>query len=256
MVNRIIRRVLLSLLGDERYLYLVSRVFLILYRLNLLRNKYPEIYMLDNLIKEGNTCIDIGANVGYYSIPMAELSGKSGKVYAIEPIPMFRKILVTNLKRYGLSERVEIIPYALGDKDNETLTMGTPSVDGLVHFGYTKVLSDNDKGIKSTYTVKMFTPETIFKDLEQLHFIKCDVEGYESHVIPHFKNIIRKFKPVLQIEICPEENRKTIFHLLENVGYKIFYYDSNKLNRIDSTAVLEIEKCDFYFLPNEQSSKS
>ena len=212
--------------------------------------------MLGDFIKEGNTCIDIGANVGYYSLPMAELSGKSGKVYTVEPIALFRQILSSNLKRYGVLDRVEIVPYALGDKDNETLTMGTPSVDGLIHFGYTKVLSENDKEIKSTYTVKVFTPETLFKDLEQLHFIKCDVEGYENHVIPHFESIIRKFKPVLQIEICPEENRKTIFNMLENLGYQIFYYDSNKLNQIDSASALKIEKCDFYFLPNEQSSKS
>jgi FkbM family methyltransferase len=251
MINNIIRRILLFVLGDEKYLHFVSRVFLKLYHLNLIKKNYPEMYMLRNFIKEGSTCIDIGANLGYYTIPMAELSGRSGKVYSVEPVPLFRKILSANLKHYGLSEGVEIIPYALGEKDNDTLTMGTPSVDGLIHFGYTKVLSSNDTGIKSTYTVKVCTPETIFGNLTQLHFIKCDVEGYENHIIPYFENIIRKFKPILQIEVCSEENRKIIFSILENLEYQAFYYNTNKLIPVDITSASQIEKCDFYFIPDK-----
>jgi FkbM family methyltransferase len=220
-----------------------------LYHFRLLRRKYPEMYKLNDFIKEGYVCIDIGANVGYYSIPMAELAGKSGKVYAVEPIPLFRQVLSNNIKRYEIIDRIEIIPYALGDKDNETLTMGTPSVDGLVHFGYTKVLSNNDKGIKSTYTVKMFTPETIFKDLNQLNFIKCDVEGFENHIIPHFKNIINKYKPVIQIEICIKENKELIFKLLESHNYRAYHYDNDTLLLLDINLMSQIEKCDFYFLP-------
>jgi len=256
MINKLSRRILLSVLGDEKYLRLVSSVFLKLYHAKLVKKKYPEMYLLGNFIKEGFTCIDIGANVGYYSIPMAELSGKSGKVYSVEPIPLFRKILSANLKRYRSGDRVEIIPYALGDKDNETLTMGTPSVDGLIHFGYTKVLSEESKKIKSIYSVKSFTPETLFKDLHQLHFVKCDVEGYENHVIPHFENIIKKFRPVLQIEICSDENRKLIFRMLEGLGYKAFYFGNEKLNPVEVNSVSQIEKCDFYFIPDNQNIKS
>ena len=256
MINNLARRILLSILGDEKYLHLVSRVFLKLYHLKLINKKYPELYLLRNFVKEGSICIDIGANLGYYSIPMAELSGALGKVYAVEPVPLFRKILSYNLKRYRLTERVEIIAYALGDKDNETLTMGTPSVDGLTHFGYTKVLSEESKKIKSVYLVKSFTPETLFKDLHQLQFIKCDVEGYENHVIPHFENIIKKFRPVLQIEICSEENRKLIFKMLKELGYKVFYFGNEKLNPIELNSASQIEKCDFYFIPNNQNIKS
>src|SRR4030066_501463 len=124
MINRIVRRALLKALGDKLYLSLVSNVFLKMYHSGKARKKYPEMYLLSKFVSEGNTCIDIGANIGYYSVPLAELVSESGKVFAVEPVELFRNVLRKNLQRYKIENRVEIIPFALGNTDDEEIEMG------------------------------------------------------------------------------------------------------------------------------------
>jgi hypothetical protein len=88
MINKIIRQILLKIFGNEKYLTLVSNVFLRMYHSGKAKKKYPEMYLLSHFVKEGYTCIDLGANLGYYTIPLAELTGDSGKVYSVEPIKL------------------------------------------------------------------------------------------------------------------------------------------------------------------------
>ena len=251
MIDRVIRKTLLKTLGDEIYLSFVSNVFLRMYHTGKAKEKYPEMYLLKKFVSEGNTCIDIGANIGYYSVPLAELVGKSGKVYAVEPVELFRNVLTKNLKRYKVENRVEVIPYALGNIDDEEIEMGTPEVDGLVHFGYTKVLSSGESKVRNTYKVKIHRPNTIFRDLKQLHFIKCDIEGYEDKVIPEFSDIIKKFKPTLQIEICSKQNREIIIDLLKSLNYKVFYYLNNKFFELKKMEDNIENSCDLYFFQTQ-----
>ncbi len=251
MTNRLTQKILLTVLGNEKYLSLVSNVFLRLYHSGRAKEKYPEMYLLNKLVSEGNTCIDIGANIGYYSVPLAELVGKPGKVFAVEPVDLFRNILRKNLRRFKVEDIVEIVPFALGNTDDEEIEMGTPIVDGLVHFGYTKIISSNEDELKNRYKVKVHRPQTVFKNLNNLHFIKCDIEGYEGKVIPEFLEIIEKFKPSLQIEICSKRNRKVIIEMLQKMDYQAFYFMDNNL-----WALKEIEdniekSCDLYFLQKE-----
>jgi len=251
MIDRVIRKTLLKTLGDEKYLSFVSNVFLRMYHSGKAKEKYPEMYLLNKFVSEGNTCIDIGANIGYYSVPLAELVGKSGKVYAVEPVELFRNVLTKNLKRYKVENRVEVIPYALGNIDDEEIEMGTPEVDGLVHFGYTKVLSSGESKVRNKYKVKIHRPNTIFSDLNELHFIKCDIEGYEDKVIPEFSDIIKKFKPTLQIEICSKRNREIIIDLLKPLNYKVFYYLNNKLFELKKKEDNIENSCDLYFFQTQ-----
>lgn len=247
MVNNILRKILLKILGDKNYLKLVSNVYLKMYHSGDPQKKNPEIYLLNKIVSEGNTCIDIGANLGYYCVPLAELVGSTGKVFAVEPVELFRDVLSGNVRRYKVENRVEIMPYALGDTDNEEITMGTPVVNGLVHFGYTKILSSGEDKLKNIYKVKVHRPQTIFKDLNALHFIKCDIEGYEGKVIPEFLDIIKKFKPSLQIEICPVRNREMIIDLLKPLGYSVFYYLNDKFFELKKVEDNIKKSCDLYF---------
>jgi len=215
------------------------------------KKKYPEMFLLKRFVSEGNTCIDIGANIGYYSIPLAELVGSSGKVFAVEPIELFRNVLRKNLNHYKIENRVEIIPYALGNTDDEEIEMGTPEVDGLVHFGYTKILSSSEEKLRNTYKVKIHRPQTVFGNLKELHFIKCDIEGYEDIVIPEFIEIIQKLKPTLQIEICSKRNREIIINMLKNLGYSVFYFLEENLRHLNELEDNIDINCDLYFLQME-----
>ena len=80
-----------------------------------MKEKYPELFYLKQLIKPGYVCLDIGANVGYYATFLSDLVGLNGKVLAVEPVPLFARILKKNLGKYR-QQNTQIYPYALGSE--------------------------------------------------------------------------------------------------------------------------------------------
>jgi len=66
------------------------------------------------LIKKGDVVIDIGANIGYYTVLLSRLVGEKGKVYAFEPTNAYKNILTLNIKENSL-KNVQIIKVGLSD---------------------------------------------------------------------------------------------------------------------------------------------
>ncbi|MBK6951045.1 MAG: hypothetical protein IPH24_03080 [Crocinitomicaceae bacterium] len=64
---KLIRKILVKILGLKGYLRLVSRIYIISISMGWMRQKYPELFFLKKLVKPGSTVLDIGANLAYYS---------------------------------------------------------------------------------------------------------------------------------------------------------------------------------------------
>ena len=92
-----LRAFLLKALGYEKYLALISDVYIRLIKSGFLAKKYPELFYLKQIIKPGFVCIDIGANVGYYSSFLSNHVTSTGKVIAVEPVPLFANVFELNL---------------------------------------------------------------------------------------------------------------------------------------------------------------
>src|SRR5215510_491619 len=111
-----IKSLLLQLLGQKAYLQLTSKLFFIYFRNGWLKNNrsYDTHYFVKNLVRTGDTVLDIGANLGYYSVEFARLVKQTGKVYSVEPIELYRKVLSANVASLP---QVKIFPYALGENE-------------------------------------------------------------------------------------------------------------------------------------------
>lgn len=244
-MEKLLRATLLQSLGHQKYLALVSDVYIRLIRNGFLKKKYPELFYLKELVKPGFVCVDIGANVGYYSVFLSQYAGKNGHVHAVEPVDLFAGIFSKNIASFGLGN-VTLHHTALGG-ENKPIQMGTPVIDGVFRHGLTKVIDGNTDTGMQTYEVQMRVPDELFSSLTRFDFLKCDVEGYEVFIMPHFLKTIERFKPVIQMEISTEENREQIFKLFAPLGYKIYGLKNNALVELSKEAALKYETGDFYF---------
>lgn len=244
-----VRKLLVSTLGFERYIRLVSRVYLRLVGAGWGRQKYPELFFLEQIIKPGFVCLDIGANLGYYSVALSRLVGPTGRVLAVEPIPDFQAIWQDNVRLSG-HPNLTLLPYALGG-EHTTVQMGTPERNGLLHHGMTKVAASNPhEQYARTYEVPMRVPDELFRDLTRLDFVKCDVEGFEYEVFRHMQATLRRFQPLIQTELNGLENRRAVAGLLAGLGYKPFVLSARSELVPCTAAQLESAvTADFYFQP-------
>lgn len=186
--------------------------------------KFQTHYFVKRLIDKGDTIIDIGANLGYYSSIFAEKTGPAGKVFCVEPVPLYRKILIRNTAKF---RNIEILPFALGDREGGA-TMGIPVKQKFRH-GLTRIIEkENDKDTGTLYNVEIKTPDDLFGGLNSLDYIKCDVEGYEDKIIPGFETIISRFKPIIQIELN-KSNYDIIDRFLCKFGYSGYIVSDHKL---------------------------
>jgi len=132
-LGKFIHKILYRTLPLEGYLRAVSRLFFLWQRLGIGREAPATeyVYHLPKLVRAGDTCIDIGANLGYYARTISRLAGPAGKVYAVEPVAPIRKVLSRNLRRCA---NTEILPYALGT-ESKPIVMANDSARETGYFG-------------------------------------------------------------------------------------------------------------------------
>jgi len=247
---KLIRKLLVKLLGLKGYLRLVSKVYIICISYGLMRKKYGELFFIKKIVKPGDSVLDIGANLSYYSFFMMISAGKNGKLVAVEPIPLFAEVWKKNmrsLKKYNF----KLENCALGNEAKESVKMSIPIVDGIVRHGLTKVVDENDKGMTTalSFDVPMKNGDQLINELgfERLDFIKCDVEGFEQYVIPSLTETIQRYLPILQIELSGDENRAAVADFLVNLSYDIFIFKDEFLNPIQKNDIFSVNQ-DFYFV--------
>lgn len=222
-MNRLLHRILYRLLPLGGYLRTVSGLFFLFRRLRLGRHAAATeyVYHLPQLVRRGDVCIDIGANLGYYARPIARLAGPAGRLYAVEPVTPVRRVLERNLRGCA---NTEILPYALG-AENKPIRMGNDSVrrNGYLGTGQHYV-DETDAAADVTFEAEMRRGSELFAELERLDFVKCDIEGYEPIVMNEMRLLLEKFRPTVLIE-TGGENRSRIIALFRELGYAGYILD-------------------------------
>ncbi|MFD1552001.1 hypothetical protein DNU06_01125 [Putridiphycobacter roseus] len=253
-----IRKLLVKLLGIKGYLQLISSIYLKMISLGFFKKKYAELHFIQNVIKPNDVVIDIGANLGYYSYFMAKSIQENGKLLAIEPIPLFADVWKKNMRKYQANKNIKLFNVALGSKAQTAVKMSIPIVNGIVRHGLTKVDNHNVDQAALSFDVPMMVGDELLasEKVDQINYIKCDVEGYEQFVMPSLKNHIENYKPLIQIELNGKENREAVVKLLLSLDYQIHILDFNKLKGIEPEEIHTFNQ-DFYFIhPSKKEAYS
>lgn len=221
-MNRLLHRLLYRLLPLPCYLLWVSRLYFLALRLGRGRRSRPMeyVYHLPALVKAGDTAIDIGANLGYYTVPLSRLAGSQGAVHAVEPVPVIYDVLRRNTAGCG---NVTAYNCALG-AENRPVEMANDSVAAAGYFGTGRNFVDDggSAGMGAIrFSAQMRRGSELFAGLPRIDFIKCDIEGYECVVLGEMMPLIRRHRPTLLVE-SGGGNRLQIVAALRGEGYEPF----------------------------------
>jgi FkbM family methyltransferase len=242
----IIKWLLQKLLGGNNYLLLFYYFVLFRFKFNLLHNQEPEIYILKDYIKEGDLCLDIGANIGYYSAIMASYVGQSGQIVSFEPIKLNFKILHKVLHQ---KINIKLENKAVGEF-NGCIRMMMPHFRGIFLHGTSHIISNFER-IKNgdIEDVEIITLDYYCRSIKQrINFIKIDVEGYEYNVFKGGRETLKKHKPIILSELS-KEKEETI-KLLSELGYKTYgFLKNSKLISLEENVIKDNEIRAYIFLP-------
>jgi len=134
------------------------------------------------LVREGDTVIDIGANIGYFTVLLANLVGPKGKVYAFEPDPRNFHLLQRTIKRNGWAH-VFAEQKAVSNKIGEFLLYQTPcwAANALTPGEHV-----------STVKVDVITLDDFLCDEHNVSFVKMDMDGSEPLAIQGMAQLIQR----------------------------------------------------------------
>jgi FkbM family methyltransferase len=249
MIYRL-KKILQSLLPKRIYLKVMHIGFRFAFQFGFLKNNYiyKYHYFAHKLINKGDTVLDIGANLGYYSYIFSKLIGNNGKLVSVEPVPPFFDTL-----QWALKGKTNCIQHhtALGNT-NETIEMFIPTKNGFFNTGLAHVPeAGEDKTNGISYKVPVNKASELFSIVEKIDFIKCDIEGYEEVVIPEMIALIKKHLPILQIETWGK-HKDVIFETLTAIGYNNYsLYQGKLVQDFD----INIEYGDFLFVHQSKAAE-
>lgn len=186
-----------------------------------------ETNLIREHLKPGSVFIDIGANIGWYTIQASKWVGEKGIVMAFEPRPSTFQYLLKSVQENAL-RNVRLFNIALSNASGRGNLM---KVDGQRNTGGSYL--GTGKGVE----VPLKTLDELTEDLDRLDMIKMDVEGWEPMVIEGAKKTIEKYKPIIVSEISSEFlseraslSASTFIQSVNALGYRC--YDIETMNEI------------------------
>lgn len=177
---------------------------------------------LMELIKPNNIIIDVGANYGTTILQFASLIGGNGRVFGFEPDPTNFEICNQNIK-LNLFKNILVENLGLGNQQITTSLV----VDTDSNRGGNRISNNINNKEAHLINVVKFDDWILQKNISKIDLIKIDVEGYELEVLKGAEQSIKKFKPILFIELddnnlkLQNSSAKELISFLINLDYNI-----------------------------------
>ncbi len=157
----------------------------------------PEFAELEKFLEPGGVFVDIGGNTGIYTIKAAQFfrTHGGGTVVTFEPLPEMLMDLERNIRLNGF-DNVRLRSFCLGETPGAAefwINFNRPASSSLVN---------RDEAAKRVSTM-VFRFDDVFplEKLERLDYVKMDVEGAEALVLAGAMATLKKFRPIVQMEI-------------------------------------------------------
>ncbi|MBC6994165.1 FkbM family methyltransferase [Neolewinella lacunae] len=196
--------------------------------------EYQTVAKFTTLVKPGDVVLDVGANVGMYTLLASKLVGPAGKVYAFEPVHATHGALNENLRLNQAGENVKTFKIALSNA-NGTAQMSIPtsvgrgsSSDAFNSFQLDTDPSDTGAEVVETIKLDTFVSQ---HGLKRIDFIKVDIEGAELLFFQGAEEVLQQLRPRYIVFEAFEQycirfgyTIADIIVLLKSAGYRVENY--------------------------------
>ena len=187
-----------------------------------------ETELVKRLVKKGDVVLDIGANIGYYTLIFAKYVEKEGRVFAFEPNPDNFELLKKNVKINGY-KNVVMVNKAVSNKTGKWKLYLS-----VYNKGDNRIFDVNDG--RRFIEIETIRLDDYFKNYDrEIDFIKMDVQGAEGGVIQGMPNLLQKSKNLKIIsEFCPTlfeffgVDSEDYLNLLLNNEFKLYLINDIK----------------------------
>jgi FkbM family methyltransferase len=166
--------------------------------------------IVSSIVRPGDTCLDLGANLGWYTTLLSRLVGENGSVHAFEPVPFIFAALGKNVELSQVTRNTFLNNLAVGDRSGVV----SLHVFAGLPVGHSSVSSQGRRDYE-LFTSQMTSLDTYVEDhiYGQINFIKCDVEGAELMVLRGCRNILQQPVPPIWIMEMAKETAASFGYL-------------------------------------------
>ena len=165
--------------------------------------------LINSVLKPGDVFLDVGAHAGYCTLIAAKRVGPSGRVLAAEPNPASVAQVKANLERSNL-HNATVEGTAVGDSaDPVTLFLNADMNSGMASLSKANVNGGTGISVPCTTLDALVAKYGI----ERANLVKIDVEGAELFVLRGMKEILKRLRPIVVLELEP--------HLLKSFGVSV-----------------------------------
>lgn len=166
-----------------------------------------EVAVMRQFLRPGDTAIDIGANIGDLTLPLSQMVGDEGKIFAFESHAENFNVLCANLALNGVVNVMPINAFVASSPDVETGS----SVWGP------------DAYVSKRWQTPFVQLDSL--DLAAMHLLKIDVDGNELDVLKSGAMQIERFRPVLYFENdMREKSRDLLAFVMGDLGYDLYWH--------------------------------
>jgi FkbM family methyltransferase len=176
-------------------------------------------------LRRGDVFIDVGANIGYFSLLASTLVGEDGKVIAIEASPSIHRRLQENLERNRV-RNATVFHVAASDREGVLQIFNA----GRDNCGASTTIASSGYELEAEVLAKPLDDLVAAGDLERAKVIKIDVEGAEWSVITGMRRLLERAPGALEIviEITPKmERSEDILALFDEHGFHPYHLENS-----------------------------
>lgn len=174
-----------------------------------------EVAVFRSILRPGDVAVEVGANIGAHTLPLARMVGASGSIFAFEPQEMLFNLLSANLALNGVTN-VRGRRMAVG---REVGSIRVPVLDPSRSNNFGALgLGGWDYGEQ----VPLVTLDSL--DLPACRLLKADVEGMEEAVLRGASGLIARHRPVLYVENDRRDRSPALIGLIRAMGYRVWWH--------------------------------